>query len=125
MRIVRIPMWTVCLMLTVAGVRAGSPIQKAPTAATAKRNPYEGQHNAELAGAKLFARECAACHGTNAQGRDKVPPLRQPEVYRASPGTVFWVLRNGSLWRGMPSFAHLPEPQLWQIVTYVKSLGRD
>jgi len=32
------------------------------------------------------------------------------------------VLRNGSLRHGMPSFAHLPEQQRWQIVTYLKSL---
>ena len=27
-------------------------------------------------------------------------------------------LRNGSIWRGMPSFSHLPEEQRWEIVTY-------
>jgi mono/diheme cytochrome c family protein len=43
-------------------------------------------------------------------------------VRQAPPGAIFWVLRNGALWRGMPSFSHLPEQQRWQIVTYLKSL---
>lgn len=100
-----------------------SPIQQAPQSAAATKNPLEGQERARQAGAKIFTRECAACHGVNAQGRDTAPPLRQPEVYTAPPGSIFWVLRNGSLRRGMPSFAHLPEPRRWQIVTYLKSLA--
>ncbi len=85
-------------------------------------NPFEGQDRARRAGAKLFARECASCHGPNgAGGLGKAPPLRQMEVYRAAPGKLFWILRNGSLRRGMPSFAHLPEPQRWQIITWLKT----
>ena len=82
----------------------------------------EGQERAERAGAKLYARECAACHGRNGAGREKAPRLNRPEVYSAAPGALFWVLRNGSLHTGMPSFAHLPERQRWQIVTYLQSL---
>jgi mono/diheme cytochrome c family protein len=52
----------------------------------------------------------------------KAPPLNQADVHDASPAALFWVLRNGSLKRGMPSFAHLPEPQRWQIITYLKTL---
>jgi mono/diheme cytochrome c family protein len=122
MRIVSFFVWIGCLCSVTSGIQAETPIQRAPSAATGKQNPFEGQQNARRAGAKLFARECASCHGSNAEGGGKVPPLRQPEVHRASPGAVYWVVRNGSLWHGMPSFAHVPEPQLWQIVSYVKSL---
>ena len=104
---------------------ASSPIQEAPEAVATKKNPLEGQPSAELAGRKLFQRECASCHGSDAQGTAWAPPLRQREVRSASPGALFWVLRNGSLRRGMPSFAHLPEPQRWQIVTYLKSLPHN
>jgi len=27
------------------------------------------------------------------------------------------------LHRGMPSFAHLPEPQRWQIITFLREAG--
>ena len=99
-----------------------NPVQHAPSAASQQLNPYEGQQQARRAGAKLYQRECAACHGADAQGIGKALPLASPEVREASPGTLFWVLRNGSIYRGMPSFSHLPDEQRWQIVTYLKSL---
>jgi mono/diheme cytochrome c family protein len=99
-----------------------SPVQNAPAAANQQPNPYEGQQQARRAGAKLYQRECVACHGADAQGIGKALPLASPEVREASPGTLFWVLRNGSIYRGMPSFSHLPDEQRWQIVTYLKGL---
>ena len=99
-----------------------SPVQHAPAAASQQPNPYEGQEQARQAGAKLYQRECAACHGADALGVGKALPLSSPEVQEAAPGTLFWVLRNGSIYRGMPSFSHLPDEQRWQIVAYLKSL---
>jgi len=112
------------LLATAAWARIGTLVQQAPPKSTAVSDPFEGQQQAQLAGAKLFARECAACHGLDARGKGKVPPLNQADAREAKPGALFWVLRNGSLKRGMPSFAHLPEPQRWQIIAYLKTLKR-
>ena len=106
----------------VAGAHGGSLIQKAPARAATLRNPFEGSEQAQRAGTKLYARECASCHGMNGEGRKNAPPLNQPEVHGAASGTLFWVLRNGSLHRGMPSFAHLPEAQRWQIITFLRNV---
>ena len=105
----------------VGGAASGSLIQRASVRAPEKPNPLEGSDQAKRAGAKLYARECAACHGITRQGRSNIPPLNQPEVYGAASGTLFCVLRSGSLHRGMPSFAHLPEVQRWQIITFLQS----
>src|SRR5690242_6918883 len=113
------------LILLVAGAawaRVGTLVQQAPPKAKALRNPFAGDELTQRAGAKLFARNCSACHGSEGTGSGKTPPLNQADVRDASPGALFWVLRNGSLNRGMPSFAHLPAPQRWQIITYLKSL---
>jgi mono/diheme cytochrome c family protein len=110
------------LSFVMAGERRGSLVQQAPRKFAQLQNPYEGDPAAVQAGGKLFDRECAACHGKDARGIGKAPPLVLPHVYRAAPGALFWVLRNGSLKRGMPSYAHLPEQQRWQIVSYVRSL---
>jgi mono/diheme cytochrome c family protein len=117
--------WSLLLWSLVAAGSASSlkPVDQAPSAAAAKRNPLTGQESARRAGAKLFGRECAGCHGANAEGRGKAPSLIQPAVSNAAPGVLFWILRNGSIYHGMPSFAHLPEQQRWQLVTYLESLS--
>ena len=100
---------------------AGSLVERVPSTAASSGNPLEGSETARRAGAKLYARECAACHGANREGTSKAPPLSLAEVCEAPPGVLFWILRNGSLHRGMPSFAHLPEPQRWQIITFLRA----
>lgn len=101
----------------------GGLLQQAPPKYAARINPMEGNERARLAGAKLYARECAACHGMSAEGSEKAPRLKQPDVYHASPGALFWVLENGSLHHGMPSFAHLPAQERWQIITFLRMFG--
>jgi mono/diheme cytochrome c family protein len=96
-------------------------LAKAPKKANARRNPLERDSDAVAAGGKLFALHCAECHGEMAEGR-KGPSLLADEVQRSTPGTLFWILTNGVVRRGMPVWSKLPEPQRWQIVTYLKSL---
>jgi mono/diheme cytochrome c family protein len=103
--------------------RAGSLIQRTPAKVARLVNPYEGDERASRAGAKLYEHECAPCHGKDAEGFRKVPPLNRTDLRSASPGDLFWVLTNGSVRHGMPSFAHLPEPERWQIITYIRSLS--
>ena len=98
-------------------------LAKVPEKARVRRNPFEGSPDALAAGRKLFEGHCAECHGNSAGGTAKGPSLRAEEVQQAAPGTLFWVLTNGVVRRGMPVWSKLPEPQRWQIVTYLKSLG--
>ena len=97
-------------------------LAKAPGKAAARRNPLQSDPDAVAAGGKLFARHCAECHGDMAEGGKKAPSLLAPEVQQATPGTLFWLLTNGVVRRGMPVWSKLPEPQRWQIVSYLKSL---
>jgi len=97
-------------------------LEKAPRKARMRRNPMEGDRDAVAAGSKLFALHCAECHGEMAEGSRKAPSLLADPVQQATPGTLFWVLTNGVVRRGMPVWSKLPEPQRWQIVSYLKSL---
>src|SRR5215475_10214785 len=98
-------------------------LEKAPEKARNRLNPLENDPDAVAAGRLLFEDHCAECHGDRAQGGKKGPSLRAPEVQNAEPGTIFWVLSNGVVRKGMPVWSRLPEPQRWQLVRYVKSLG--
>jgi mono/diheme cytochrome c family protein len=97
---------------------------KVPAKARGTSNPLAEDPDSGLAGRKLFEQHCAECHGNTAEGGRKAPSLRAEEVQQATPGTLFWILTNGVVRRGMPVWSKLPEPQRWQIVTYLKSLGR-
>jgi len=98
-------------------------LAKAPRKAAARRNPLESDPDAVAAGANLFALHCVECHSETAEGGRKGPSLRAVEVQHSTPGALFWILTNGVVRRGMPVWSKLPEPQRWQIVTYIKSLG--
>ena len=100
-------------------------LEKAPEKSRAKANPLANDPQAPVAGRILFEEHCEECHGKDATGTKKAPSLRVPEVQDAAPGTIFWVLSNGVVRRGMPVWSKLPEPQRWQLVSYIKSLGKN
>jgi len=113
------------LLVTVsclAGGPSGSWEPKVPLSFREMDNALSGDPDAARAGEKLFQHHCSACHGQAAQGIEKAPALRSRAVSDASPGSLFWLLRNGILRRGMPAWSHLPAEQRWQIITWLKSI---
>jgi len=98
-------------------------LEKAPAKYRARANPLANDKDAAAAGKVLFEEHCAECHGENALGTKKAPSLRAQEVQTAPPGTLFWVLTNGIVRKGMPVWSKLPEPQRWQLISFIKSLG--
>ena len=96
---------------------------KAPKKAVRRSNPLQDDPQAVAAGGKLFGDHCAECHGEMAEGGRKAPSLLADPVQQATPGTLFWLLSNGVVRRGMPDWSKLPEPQRWQLVSYIKSLS--
>lgn len=96
---------------------------KAPEKAKSKSNPFDHDPQAVTAGKLLFEEHCAECHGAGGAGTKKGPSLRAAEVQDATPGALFWLLTNGVVRKGMPVWSRLPEPQRWQLVSFLKSLG--
>jgi glucose/arabinose dehydrogenase/mono/diheme cytochrome c family protein len=95
----------------------------APASAKKMKNPYAGDATAVAAGKAIYAKRCASCHGSSAQGTGNVPSLVDGPAQTASPGEVFWFITTGSVENGMPAWGSLPEKDRWQVVTYVQSLG--
>jgi mono/diheme cytochrome c family protein len=101
----------------------GRWLSRVPKSARTRVNPFAKDPTAVIAGAKLFQDNCAQCHGKNEEGKGRRPSLRSPRVQHATPGQLQWLLKNGSMRNGMPSWARLPEQQRWQIVAFLKSLN--
>jgi mono/diheme cytochrome c family protein len=98
-------------------------LQKVPAHERGRVDPIYGSADAAAIGQLLFEDHCAECHGADAMGKGRRPSLRSERVQeQATPGELHWLLRNGFLSRGMPSWSKLPDQQLWQIISYVKSL---
>ena len=93
-----------------------------PAQERTQANPYPTDQATVAAGAQIYAERCASCHGPNADGRGRRPSLRTPHVQDATDGELLWLLKNGELRYGMPSWSGLPEQQRWQVERYVKSL---
>ncbi|MGC1483619.1 MAG: c-type cytochrome [Candidatus Acidiferrum sp.] len=103
----------------------GSWLKHVPDADRALKNPYAGQADAIAAGGRVFEDHCAKCHGADAEGRGKKPSLKGSRVQGATDGEIFWLLKNGNLAKGMPTWNKLPEETRWQVIAYVKSLGKS
>ncbi|WP_026442973.1 c-type cytochrome [Pseudacidobacterium ailaaui] len=112
-----------CVGLCAAGAWAAGEKewpQRVPEKDRQRVNPLRGQADAAVAGAKLYAQHCAKCHGENLEGNGSRPSLRSETVQQATDGELFWMLKNGDLLHGMPSWSSLPEPARWQIIAFLK-----
>ena len=111
------------LILRILVLPAGSILIPLRVPVIAEDHPPKA---GEISPAKsIFLRHCAKCHGADAEGRGKKPSLRSSRVQSATDGEIFWLLRNGNLGKGMPTWSKLPEETRWQVIAYVKSLGKS
>lgn len=102
-----------------------STLQPGPKmgAPTALNNPYEGNAYAISQGQKLFEQyNCSGCHFHGGGGIG--PPLMDDEwIYGSSPAQIYATITEGRP-NGMPSYGgHIPAEQVWQLVSYVRSLN--
>ena len=121
---------TVLVVASLSAVAGNKPESKlytqlahVPDDARARVNPLEANPDAVKAGKKLYERHCADCHGATGESGRKGPSLLVPEIQTAPAGALFWVITHGNVRAGMPPWSKLPEPQRWQLATYLKSFG--
>src|ERR1043166_6823285 len=86
-------------------------------------NPYEGNAYAVSQGQQLFEQyNCSGCHFHGGGGIG--PALMDDEwIYGSSPANIYGSIAEGRP-NGMPSWGgHIPDYQIWELVTYVRSVG--
>ena len=121
MRILAVMMLCSVFALGLWGFAQQPSFRSAPESAAAMKNPYAGNAAVAASGKKLYAQNCAMCHGNKLQGMGPAPALTSATVHNAKPGELFWFITNGKADSGMPSWAGLPKNQRWQIVTFIQS----
>jgi mono/diheme cytochrome c family protein len=103
-----------------------------PEAAKLK-NPVPVTPESVAAGQKVYAQNCASCHGQTGLGDGKMGAELKPLPsnladaewkHGSSDGEIFTVVRDGIRTTPMKSFkSKLTTDQMWQVVNYMRSLG--
>ncbi len=98
-------------------------------------NPVDGDVAATTAGKALYDAVCATCHNANGDGMgptgstlDPAPTAFNVDQSGSTDGYLYWRIDKGT--EGGPSGSSMPayggtydEAQIWQLVTYIRSLG--
>lgn len=93
-------------------------------------NPVALTEENLLDGVRLFAQNCAVCHGSAkgavsaspiARGLYQKPPQFATDGVEDDPeGVSFWKIKHGIRLTGMPSFGHsLSDPEIWTLALFV------
>jgi putative heme-binding domain-containing protein len=100
-------------------VLIGSAI--APLAA---KGPQGAQSPADIArGKAAFERLCVVCHASDGSGGE-APALNHPNLDRAPDDEALRALVTKGILNRMPANAQVTDPEIGQLVAYVRSLGR-
>ncbi len=94
-------------------------------------NPVALTNENLIVGIKLYAVNCAVCHGA-ADGKasniavglyQHAPQLAMHGVTDDPDGKIYWKIKHGIRLTGMPAFSEtLSENQIWQIVLFLKNM---
>jgi mono/diheme cytochrome c family protein len=91
--------------------------------ATNATNPLAGSSVAVAAGQKLYGQACQACHGGEGRG-DRGPALTASNFPHGSEDAdLFRNIRTGIAGTGMPAFQKMTVDQIWQLISYIRSLN--
>jgi len=102
----------------------------APSSADNLKNPLKEISEASAKGKNLFNAQCFTCHGTDGKGdgpaavslKPKPANLTSARIQNQSDGAIFWKITNG--YSPMPSFSGLSKNQRWELVDYIRQLGK-
>lgn len=127
------PFLVVIGIAVLAGGPAGAAAEPwtAPVRASKKANPVATSDEALAAGAKIYQRDCASCHGAGGKGDGQAAKaLDRPAsdftsaaFVAESDGALFWKITEGRA--PMPSYDKtLSETDRWSVVTYIRTLAK-
>ncbi|CAN5752594.1 hypothetical protein BH10ACI4_BH10ACI4_17180 [soil metagenome] len=98
------------------------------------KNPLEAKGVNLVEAGGHYEEHCAVCHADNGGGDAKFhgimyprpTDLRSDDTQEMSDGELYWVIKNGVRWSGMPAFGKPgdDDEHAWKIVAYVRHLPK-
>ena len=134
---------TVCAEMTVGDNSDLCPQNRktitAPRAYLEKKNPLrkEFRHikkGKELSHIKAKPIACKQCHGMGGNGQGAMSLHMNPKprnftcketMSEISDGQMFYVITHGSQGTAMPAYLSLSDKQVWQLISYLRSLSKE
>ncbi len=114
-------------VLAAAVLAQETPPKEVPTPYAGLKNPFSwNDAAAQEAGKGLYQLSCLGCHGINGDSiaESDFSAVDYPQSLEDRADFYLWILSEGRLSEGMPPFkSTLSEEQLWQVLTYLWSLG--
>ena len=94
-------------------------------------NPVAGDPRAIATGSRAYIGSCAVCHNANGDGKGAFGPATFPpatdltshDAKEKTDGQLFWIVKNGLSFTGMPGFgSQYNDQEIWSLVSYIRSL---
>ncbi len=111
--------------------KAPAPENKSPAQTAERVNPVKPTEESLAKGKKLYAIDCAMCHGKDGDGKGdmasdvkNVTDFTNPDALKnSSDGELFHVIRNG---KGdmPPEGDRAKDSDIWNLVNYIRSLAK-
>lgn len=99
-----------------------------------QQNPLAGNPRAVQTGRDAYTGSCAQCHGDSGNGKGvwgqaTYPPatdLTSKTVQARRDAQLFWIVKNGLSFAGMPAFKdQYSDQDLWSLVSYIRALQQN
>jgi len=100
-----------------------------PAAAKRMKNPLSPTPLDIAEGRDHFADHCAVCHANNGSGKTEMgrnmyppsPDMREKETQELTDGEIFYIIKNGIRFTGMPGWGGEDEDN-WKLVLFIRHL---
>jgi mono/diheme cytochrome c family protein len=85
-------------------------------------------------GRQAYTGSCASCHGATGDGKGafgaalypNATDLRSADTQGKTDGELFWIIKNGLSFGGMPAFGEMyPDQTIWAMVGYLRAMVQN
>ncbi len=99
--------------------------------AGSQTNPLAGNERAISTGRAAYTGSCSVCHGATGDGKGAfgqatyppATPLVSHDVQEKSDAQLFWIIKNGLSFTGMPAYGEkYADQDIWSLVSYIRAL---